>query len=152
MSVSGSAKEPNYVSQKVTEFLEEHQKDLDSLTQKTFDEIKKSLEINSTQKPLTLSEDADRIWAQIHKHRYEWEYIEVFKKQLAKIALEDVRKVYKKIFIDDLKILEVHIISHNLKDHHKEGLKNREYKNIKKIQPTQNGYPKLRDKFSITNM
>jgi len=101
-SVTSDVKEPNYVSQKINEFIELYLKKIEEMTEKTFEEIKKALEINKTQKPLHLQEESSELfYYQIMTHKYNFDMIENYKKDLAKIKKEDVITVYKKVLMAD---------------------------------------------------
>jgi secreted Zn-dependent insulinase-like peptidase len=62
-SVQGEAKEPNYVSERTIEFVQKYEKILADTAEEEFVKLKKSTEINLTQKPLTLEDEADEIFS-----------------------------------------------------------------------------------------
>jgi secreted Zn-dependent insulinase-like peptidase len=62
-SVQGEAKEPNYVSERTVEFVQKYEKKFSETTEEEFVKLKKSTEINLTQKPLTLEDEAGEIFS-----------------------------------------------------------------------------------------
>jgi secreted Zn-dependent insulinase-like peptidase len=146
-SVQGEAKEPNYVSERTVEFVKKYEKIFADTAEQEFVKLKKSTEINLTQKPLTLEDEADEIFSgAIMTHLYtKFDAKEHFKKRLAGLSKETVLGVYREIFLGRQAVLEVHMVSQGMKDGYLKALAKREFKAVDRIKRTVKHMGKLHD-------
>lgn len=132
-SVQGDAKEPNYVSGKIMEFITDQLKNFEKCSEEEFIKMRNAYMKEASQKPLNLFDEFDELFEEIEQCKNEWNYIEKTKEILEKITKDDVFKVYKKL-VDDQKILEVHMVCDNMaKKYKKEVIKREDYTSIKGV-------------------
>ena len=130
-SVRGYVQDPNYVSERITEFTQNHQKILEEQTMEEFEQLKSGYIETVTKKPLNLPEEAGNLFnGQIYSQLYNWDYIEKRKEIVSKLTKDDAVNLYKKLFLDDQKVIEVHMVSANMKENYIETSLNRTYKNL----------------------
>ena len=133
-SVQGDVKEPNYMSLKITEFLEEYYEKFNEQTEEEFLQIKAAYENDNTCPSNNLSDDTyEMFWSQIYQYKSNWDYISKLIEDLKPITKEDCVKVYKKVLIDDKKILEVHMVAPKIKKIYSKSLAKRNFQIIKNV-------------------
>lgn len=93
---------------------------------KNFKKICNSCIINETQKPLTIQKDSKKWFnEQINTHFYIFDYFEEVKAYLSNLKKDQVIDFYKKMFVAQRKICEVHMISKKQEGGWDEGFKKR---------------------------
>ena len=148
--VKGDVQDPNYVSEKITEFLESQMTKLEEQSEEDFEKLKSGYSQSITVKSLSLSEEAETLFYQeIYSHLYNWDYIEKLKEIVPLITKDDAMRVYKKVFLEDKKVFEVHMVSTDMKDKYNEGLEKRTYKNLNKILKSGDVLETLQDKHAF---
>ena len=108
------------------------------MTAKEFQEIVSSTEANNCQKSLNLSDQSTISFCnEIITHLYIFDFIDVYKSSLKDLKKWEVQNMYRKIFLADKKVLEVHIIPEKLKDQSVQNLRERNHYHIGDIKAYQ---------------
>ena len=132
--IRGYVEDPNYCSERITDFLESHQTLLEEQSEEEFDQLKTDQLQFVSKKPISLHDESQVLfYHQIYSQSYNWDYIEKKKRSVSSITKDDAIKLYKKLFQKDKKVLEIHMVSNEMKEKYEESLEKRAYKNLNKI-------------------
>jgi insulysin len=109
-NVKGDAQEPNYVADKVSQFLKSARISLEEMGEEEFRKVVGSTIYDNCTEPLRLKRDSKDMWDEVSSHCYDFEETTRLRAGLTGLAKAEVCDLWEKIFVGDAKRLEVQII------------------------------------------
>jgi len=110
--VQSNVQDPNYISQKNSEFIQEKHTEIQNFTQAEFDKIRDGY-LNDLKKPDTSILSRIRVhFDQVCKMTYNFNIKEDLEKIALGTSLEVIQNLYKEFLIDNKKQIETHVLSH----------------------------------------
>jgi secreted Zn-dependent insulinase-like peptidase len=137
--------EPSNISAKIDKFLVDSEKILEDMTDDEFNQICDASEKNHCVAPLSLAEQSWKFFSSdILTHQYMFDATEKWREELASLKKWEVQNIYRKMFLADKKVLEVHIVSEKLKEEANVNLRRRNHFHVGNVRQL-HGYCKTLD-------
>lgn len=120
--------EPSNISAMIDKFVGDSEKILEDMTAEEFSGICSAAEKNRCAAPTSLAEQSYKFFANdILSHQYLFDCIPKYKEELGNLKKWEVQDIYRKMFLNDKKVLEVHIVSENMKEEANVNLRKRNH-------------------------
>jgi len=109
--------EPSNISTKIDKFILDSEKILEDMDNASFLAICTASENNKCVAPLSLEQQSEIFFFNdIVTHQYLFDAIPRYREELRNLKKWEVQNIYRKLFMNDRKVLEVHIVSDKLKE------------------------------------
>jgi insulysin len=117
--VQSAVKSPEYIWARINEFFDESQKQVDELSDELFKTHVNAVINEKKQRDLKLSEEVYRNADEIKKHKYQFDRREKQVAILEDMNKEELIKFYVDTFVNNVKRLDVEVISHKHQEENK---------------------------------
>lgn len=129
-AIQSSKKPANYLAVKTYEFIDQVGQELQELSQTEFDRIKNGLIGQYQQEYQNIHEILNLLVRQISKGNDEFYIRENIVKEFEELTLDEVKKFFEKIFLEERRIVEFHLLSALKHEENEEAKKLREEENL----------------------
>lgn len=132
--VQSSSKEPSDVSALIDNWLVSAEKQLENLNNIEFEAVCKATEKAICAKPISLEKQSEVFFLKdIVTHQYMFDRIERYREEIQGLKKWEIQNVFRKMFLGDGKVLEVHIVSNKQKEEADMNLRGRNHYHIGNI-------------------
>jgi insulysin len=109
--IQSDVQEPNYVHGRVIAFLDDMKKFMDELTQEEFEKTQTAVASTLQEPDESIQQKCTIHWFQVARQEYAWNYMDECVKMLQTATLADVKDTFNKMFFEQRKVLEFHVVN-----------------------------------------
>lgn len=140
--------EPSAISKKIDTFIQQSHEALIKMKDSEFTKICKSCESNYCQSDKHLAEQSQTFYNRdIITHNYFFDMRERFREEINALRKDEVLGVFRKMLIEDRKVMEVHVVCEQFKEEADRNLRKRNFYHIGDVDEFHEGCDRYEDRY-----